>query len=51
MERSLLKNSLERYQYTYLEKVIVESPDFQPYWDRAYDTWKDYIIKKEETKN
>lgn len=33
-----------------LEKVIVEAPDFKPFWDTAFEAWKDYIISKEETK-
>lgn len=28
------------------DKVIVDTPDFKPYWDTAFEAWKDYIISK-----
>ena len=47
MEKCVWKNNLEMYLWLYLENVIVEAPDFQAYWDIAFEGWKDYIIKKE----
>ena len=39
---------MERYNIFYVDSIVLEAPDFKPYWDSAFDAWKDYIVMKEE---
>jgi hypothetical protein len=38
---------VEGYPIAHADKLIVEAPDFQPLWDRAFETWKEYVVEKE----
>jgi len=39
---------MEGYIDLYLESIILEAPEFKPYWENAFDAWKDYLVMKEE---
>lgn len=32
-----------------VDKLVVDAPAFDTYWDRAFCAWKDYVIEKEVT--
>lgn len=39
---------MERYPSPHPDKLLLQAPDFQPLWERAFDTWKDYVVEKEK---
>ncbi len=36
MESCLLKNYLERYIVHNVDKLLIDCPDFKPYWETAF---------------
>lgn len=38
---------MEGYAHIYADKLIIAAPDFHPLYERAFETWKEYVVEKE----